>query len=556
MLPVAGLTLGVASSSPWCEDPGTPPAVGMYGPGAIASPLIGVTPTGDADVDGLFAQALGQEWNFNARESRRNFERVVELAPACAICWWGLARSYAANINRDEVRPRLVDAADRALRTLRTVDGAKVWLLVGSIQRLRVPVDANASVRAAHRGAYAHALCAAVDAGNADADVGALCADATMATSPWRYYVHRLMEEGSSPLLPRLAPIARVLERLTAPSAVPHALAQHLLIHLYEPRTGPRANPLLGQAAADALEGRFVAAGHLQHMPAHIYLRTGRWRDGLAASDRALAAGDAYLERCLCPYAHAHNIDMGIWHALLLGSSRDALRLARRHAADAAKYAALPVAAACGSDGVARDSSWEALVLTRFGRWDVLLARGYPPECEPPPAAEAGEGSVESTAKNAYAHGGAYWCDAHRSRRLFAYGMALEASGADSSAVVAELSQLANPDSAACRERAVRRCGGDATRAAALELSARVLMRRGELPGAASALRNLTTMLDARGYSEPPLYAFPAPARAPTPARMRAHPSAPRKYARARAPPPHRPAPSPTKLYRALAFPI
>ena len=186
---------------------------------------------------------------------------------------------------------------------------------------------------------------------------------------------------------------------------MPHALAQHLLIHLTEPSTGAYENALSGQDAADALEDRYAAAGHLQHMPAHLYLRTGRYGAGLRASEAALSADRQYLASCLCPYAHSHNIDMGIWHAMLLGDSASSTHLAQVHKADEAMFQAFPPIWPGCFYMVTNHSSWEALVYTRFGRFHDVMRLGYP--------------SCEGTSS--------WLCTRHLPSRLFAYGMAAEA---------------------------------------------------------------------------------------------------------------------------------
>ena len=379
--------------APWCEDSQAPPTLGMYGR-VISTPLTGVVVSGVDEVDEMFAQGLAQEWNFNQVESRRNMEWVVSRAPNCAVCWWGLGRTHMANINRAANLTGVAIAARRAASTLHPSDGPKVQALVSAIQRLIVPDEANRSAIAAAQAAYGEAICASSVQSADDPDLGALCADAIMTQSPWAYHVHSRMADGPGPLKPALESIGILLARLNAPSASPHPLAQHLQIHLTEPLTGTLAATRMGQEAADALEGRLTSAGHLQHMPAHLYLRTGRWRDGLAASKAALVADARYLNRCLCPcarpcsssvlpfltyrrlclvhcrYAHSHNIDMGIWHALLLGNEAAAIKLARQHATDAAAYRLQSGGGgvACHSDGVSTHSAWLSLVHTRFGR--------------------------------------------------------------------------------------------------------------------------------------------------------------------------------------------
>ena len=419
----------------WCASAARPPLVGMYGPD-MSAPLLRVRPTGAPMVDGLFAQGLAQEWNFNDRESLRNFQTAADLAPDCAICWWGVARALSSNINRQIMDFVAFNASvERAERALKPTDSQKVRDLVRTIGLLRTPVEhvvpgimpmgPDAPLIWAGRMAYAEAVCAL---GEEDADLSALCADATMATSPWNYYENMRLSQGPGPLKSAFEPVLARLLRLTAPAAGPHALAQHLLIHLSEPRTGEYVHAMLGQDAADGLVQRYPGAGHLQHMPAHLYLRTGAYEAGVEASRLAAVANNDYLDRCLCPYVPAHNLYMGIWHALLLGNSAAALELAQVNMAQAAKYDVMPAGANCmrfdGFAGASKRGGWRSLVLTRFGRWAELVKLGHPAPCE------AAKGPA---------------CTNERYMQLFAHGMAAEATGdvAHAEAIFDELQALA-----------------------------------------------------------------------------------------------------------------
>lgn len=167
-------------------------------------------------------------------------------------------------------------------------------------------------------------------------------------------------------------------------------------------------------------------------MPAHLYLRTGRWAAGIQASEKALSADALYIARCLHPYAHGHNLRMGGWHAKLAGAREKALRFARAHREDAQKLSSFGMHDR-GSEGVSGSSGEEALSLTRFGNWEAIRAL--------PTSAQ--------------------WChdcpnDAtHRAARAYAAGMAAEAIGASSDAALAELRSLAvgegNADSSSDR---------------------------------------------------------------------------------------------------------
>merc|ERR1719401_1045553 len=141
------------------------------------------------------------------------------------------------------------------------------------MQKLRLPsaTGHNKTEVKASRQALAAALC---ETPSKDADVAALCADALMASSAWDYY------DGPN-LKPFMRPAWDYLRRFVSPNSAPHPLALHLFIHLAEPSKYQLDNPLIGQLAADALDGMVTGAGHLDHMAAHVYQQVGRFRAGV-----------------------------------------------------------------------------------------------------------------------------------------------------------------------------------------------------------------------------------------------------------------------------------
>ena len=198
----------------FCGEAQPPPSPGMYGV-AMSAPLKGLS-AGDLpstlEVRGLIDQGLAQEWNFNQHESLRNFRRAVELEPECALCWWALARAYGPNTNRGVFDQAMLNgattrASDLALSSQPSGLPSKLQVLIQTAQALVIPPGANSTVAAAARNAHASVTCSAADkwaddytSGRRwtarDDDLDALCADATMTTSPWDYYGTALMSQG------------------------------------------------------------------------------------------------------------------------------------------------------------------------------------------------------------------------------------------------------------------------------------------------------------------------------------------------------------------------
>jgi hypothetical protein len=462
----------------------------MYGPD-VSFQLSAVPPIEPLEAQLLFNQGIMQEFNFNHVESRRNFEHVVKLNPRCALCWWGVARSYSSNINHDiENFTFFNEVAARALEELRPADGEKVSMLVKSIQKLRVPgattpTGTKAEVNKS-RHDLAQALCVTP---TKDADVSALCADALMASSAWDYY------DGPE-LKPFMKPAWVALRHGVSPNRSPHPLALHLFIHLAEPSKDQLDNPLLGQLAADALDGMVPGAGHLNHMVAHIYQQVGRYAAGVEGSRRAQRDNDAYLKNCLSPYGMGHNLHVGIFNAVHAARRGDAVAFAERQIAAADDYA--HVNASDLSEPQSRVSPFSAnLALTnlRFGFWaEAVDAAGHEGPCGDRCRAMP---DYQNTTLD---------YEANRVLKQMVLGFANEAASksSDSESAAVGLPPLKAPvRSFGTFEENLDRRPQMAIVAAQYELAARRAYTRGDVAKALAALRDLSSILVVQPYMEP-----------------------------------------------------
>jgi tetratricopeptide (TPR) repeat protein len=173
------------------------------------------------------------------------------------------------------------------------------------------------------------------------------------------------------------AEIVALAERVIARNPK-HPGALHLYLHLME-----SVAPEKAEKAADALQPLMPAAGHMVHMPGHIYQRVGRYADAIRSNRLAIAADEDYIAQCraqgLYPMAYyPHNIHFLWFSATFDGQSRLALDAARQLAAkvDDATLRELPLTAGF------RMVPYYAL--TRFGLWDEMLAEPEPPAYSPP----------------------------------------------------------------------------------------------------------------------------------------------------------------------------
>jgi len=415
-----------------------------------------------------FNQGLILAYAFNHAEALRAFREASRLDPACAMCWWGQAYALGPNINKPmdpADAPAAFEAAQKAVAAAQTpleraLTGAMTVRYAPEAPADRAPLDA----------AYADAMRQAAAAHPDDADVQTLFAEAVMDTMPWAYYT-----EASEPKRETVELVA-ALEKAMA-LAPEHPGALHLYIHAIEAsKTPSRAEP-----AADRLLDLVPGAGHLVHMPSHIYLRVGRYRDASDVNERAAAADESYITQCKAqgfyPAAYyPHNLHFLFASSAFEGRSRVSIDAARRLVSHMTPdvIAEVPISE--------EFVPMEAYALVRFGRWSDVLA--YP---EPP-------------ADLRYATGA----------RHYARGLAQAATGNVDAArqELASLKQIAAEPALA----AVFASGSTGTQLlgiGAKVLEARIAGAAGEWSAALAPLRDAVKMQDALPYTEPPPWYFP-----------------------------------------------
>jgi len=287
---------------------------------------------------------------------------------------------------------------------------------------------------------------------------------------PWNYWTSEAKpREGTEEVL-------RLLESVLA-SNPEHVGANHYYIHAVEEYFPEKA-----EAAADRLGGIAPDAGHLVHMPSHIYWRVGRYNDALEINQRASAADEQFFARCRAgafyrAAYYPHNVHF-LWAAAAAeGQSEVALTAARKLAAKTQPLLAeLPF--------VEEFISTPVLTLARFGRWDAVLG-------EPRPA----EGHPYLLGTWHYARGLAYV----RGGKLGEADRELAAVQKLQASPEAEALLLAGGTSTAANLLAI---GAD-------HLAGEIAATRGDTEVALTRLRAATERQDALAYMEPPPFYFP-----------------------------------------------
>jgi len=269
-----------------------------------------------------FDQGYRLGWGFNHAEAARAFRAAQELDPNCAMCLWGEAWVLGPHINY----PMSADANARALvvleraKRLAPAAGDMQSAVIDALSR-RYSADPNADRKQLDQ-AYADAMEAVQARFPEDPHIAILTADALMNLTPWDYWT-----DGGRTPKGKTARMIELIEgvlgdrQLGPLQAYPdHPGAIHLYIHAVEASDRPeRAAPHAARLAA-----LMPGAGHLVHMPSHIWYRLGRWRDSLDANVQAAAADEALLKRggASLLYSegyYAHNVHFVMASALMGG---------------------------------------------------------------------------------------------------------------------------------------------------------------------------------------------------------------------------------------------
>ena len=370
VLLIGAAVLAACSTQPAPHDHGSAaPATAAAPPlfddlGRYHRPITTRSPKAQA----YFDQGLRLVYGFNHYEAQAAFREAARLDPTCAMCAWGVALTYGSNYNSPT-------DAERERGALTAVSQARTLAAMAATDRERALIAALATRhsasptadRAALDRAYADAMRDVSRRFPDDLDAATLLADALMNLRPWSLWT----TEGAPQ--PGTEEIVATLERVLAVDPM-HPGANHLYIHAVEASPDPRR----AEAAADRLRGLMPGAGHMVHMPSHIYYRIGRYADAAEVNVRAVAADRAYFARSRPSpiyrmMYYPHNLDF-VWHAAALeGRGAECVRAAREFAA------AAPAEAVLEMPDMETAPAAPYFALVRFGRWAEMLAEPAPP---------------------------------------------------------------------------------------------------------------------------------------------------------------------------------
>jgi len=317
----------------------------------------------------FFNQAIALTYGFNHLEAGRSYKQVAQIDPNSAIAYWGQALVLGPNINgameADAIKPAL-KAINKAI-SLKAFASKKERDLIDALAS-RYSNDETMVDRAQLDKAYANAMRSLAKKYPSDPNIYTLLAESLMVIHAWDYWHSDGRPKEWTP------EILSVIE-----SALKQNPRHTGLIHYYIHATEASKHPERAEAYADTLRELVPGAGHLVHMPAHIYLRVGRYQDGVVANEKAMLVDDNYIAQCqaqgVYPLAYVPHNRHFLWAmATMQGNSKKAI-----HAAEHMSHhidSALMREPGLGT----LQHYWVTpyYAYTRFGKWDKILATKQP----------------------------------------------------------------------------------------------------------------------------------------------------------------------------------
>ena len=316
-----------------------------------------------------FDQGMRFIWAFNHDEATRSFAKAAMADPRCASCYWGVALTLGPNYNmpmmsspRARVGWQAVRKAEANAHRATPIERA---LIAAVSQRYRGSGEVDPSNSKPLLRAYVNAMRAVAAKYPSDLDVQTMYAEGLMNTNPWKLWnADGAKNPGTQQILDALQ---YVLKRDPK-----HPGANHYYIHAIE----ASPHPELGLASAEVVSGMMPAAGHLEHMPAHILQRVGRYEDAAEANRKGAAADLAYLKKTAAPDYYPmyliHNFQFLGSAAAMEGRRAEtitALKEARAYSSDQMLL---------GVPGLDWSASFIYDGYTKFGMWDDMLKEPAP----------------------------------------------------------------------------------------------------------------------------------------------------------------------------------
>ena len=427
--------------------------------------------TKNAPAQAFFDQGLRLIYAFNHAEAERSFQRAAELDPKLAMAYWGIAEAVGPNYNDPASEDRFVQAhqAIEKAGSLAEEASESDQAYIAALTK-RFPADPKSDLRAALE-EYRDAMRDVVKKYPDDLDAATLFAEAGMNLHPWGlWHADGLPEEGTEEIVATLESVIR-----REPN---HLGAIHYYIHAVEASNSPER----ALAGANRLAQLAPAAGHIVHMPAHIYIRTGDYEAAVKTNQKAAQADQAYLAASkaqgIYPMMYySHNLHFIAMCAAMNGNYVESRRGAQMLAANVGPHVKeMPALGGFMTVPLA--------VEVRFHKWNEILKSPQPDE--------------------SMATATMFW--------HFARGVALAATGKVEEAeaehkIIAEAEEKTPPD--AIFQMPINNKTKDILKIAEYVLGARIAQAKKDNEDAISQLREAVAVQDTLKYDEPQDWFYP-----------------------------------------------
>jgi tetratricopeptide (TPR) repeat protein len=427
--------------------------------------------TKNAQAQDFFDQGLRLIYAFNHAEAARSFQRAAELDPKLAMAYWGIAEAVGPNYNDPASEGRFVQA-HAAIEKAETLaadasDGDQAYI---AALAKRFPADPKSDLRAALE-QYRDAMREVVKRFPDDLDAATLFAEAGMNLHPWGLWrPDGTPEEGTEEIVATLESVIR-----REPN---HLGAVHYYIHAVEASSSPER----ALAGANRLAQLAPAAGHIVHMPAHIYIRTGDYEAALKTNQKAALADQAYLkatgaEGIYSMMYYSHNLHFIAMAAAMNGNYLESRRGAQMLAANVGPHVKdMPPLEGFMTVPLA--------VEVRFHKWNEILKAP-----QPDPAMHTAT---------------VFW--------HFARGLALAGTGKLEEAeaehkIVAEAEEKTSPD--AIFQMPINNKTKDILKIAENVLGAKISLAKNDMDATVNQLRAAVAVQDSLKYDEPQDWFYP-----------------------------------------------
>src|SRR3989454_10479574 len=464
---LAVLLCGVAFAQNHSSHNQSKPATLMPGLGDLHHPVS----TSNAEAQQFFDQGLRLIYAFNHDEAGRSFHRAAELDPKLAMAYWGIAEAVGPNYNDPASADRFRQAHEAIQKAVDlSANAAPSEQAYIQAMALRFPADPKSDLRKAAEN-YHDAMREVSKKYPDDLDAATLFAESGMNLHPWGLWHHDGTPEAGTEEI--VATLESVMRR--DPN---HMGAIHYYIHAVE----ASPNPERALAGANKLASLAPAAGHIVHMPAHVYIRTGDYESAVKTNEEAAAVDQAYIKASgaqgIYPMMYySHNLHFIAMCSSMNGNYEEAKKTADMLAAHVGPHVKdMPPIEGFMTIPIAVD--------VRFHRWDDILKMPQP------------DPAMKTT--TVFSH--------------FARGMALAATGKASEAeaeykIVSDAVEATQPD--VVFTMPVNNKAKDVLRIAREVLGAKIAMAKKDHAGAIGMLTAAVAVQDSLKYGEPPDWFFP-----------------------------------------------